>query len=100
MTVYGGAVELVVHAQDGLVRYRLQGSPEQGWDTYAMPGGLWRELRNVASQEAWVLLMTAGDHRKRIQWDDSVLKRAQEQGWALDADGCVAERHFVERAQR
>jgi hypothetical protein len=44
--------------------------------------------------------MTAGDHRKRIQWDEPVLTAAHASGWAHDADGCVAERRFVERAQR
>jgi hypothetical protein len=44
--------------------------------------------------------MTAGDHRKSIQWDPQVVAAAKEVGWALDADGCVAQRHFVERAQR
>jgi hypothetical protein len=44
--------------------------------------------------------MTAGDHRKRIEWDEPVLARARDSGWALDADGCVAERRIVERAQR
>jgi hypothetical protein len=57
-------------------------------------------LRNTGSEEAWVLLMTAGDHRKRIEWDEQVLTRARDSGWALDADGCVAERRIVERAQR
>lgn len=100
MTVYGGQIELVIEAQDGRACYPLRGSPDQGWDTFAVPAGLWREIRNTAPAEAWVLLMTAGDHRKRIEWDAQVVAHAKERGWALDADGCVAERRFVERAQR
>ena len=100
MTVYGGELTLRIAAQDGPAQYTLRGSADQGWDTYAMPGGLWRELHNTGNEEAWVLLMTAGDHRKRIEWDEPVLARARDSGWALDADGCVAERRIVERAQR
>jgi hypothetical protein len=100
MTVYGGELTLRIAAQDGPAQYTLRGSTDQGWDTYAMPGGLWRELHNTGNEEAWVLLMTAGDHRKRIEWDEPVLARARDSGWALDADGCVAERRIVERAQR
>jgi len=100
MTVYCGQVALRIEAQDGPVCYTLRGSAEQGWDTYAMPAGLWRELHNTGPNECWVLMMTAGDHRKRIEWDEQVVARALERGFALDADGCVAERRFVERAQR
>ena len=99
MTVYRGAVELTVQADEGPAQYALQGSPD-GWDSFAVPADVWRSLRNTGPQEAWVLLMTAGDHRKRIHWDESVLTAAHASGWAHDADGCVAERRFVERAQR
>lgn len=99
VTVYRGEVELQLEADDGVASFSLQGSP-QGWDSFALPSDHWRSLRNTGTDEAWVLLMTAGDHRKRIQWDESVLMAAAERGWALDADGCVAPRRFVERAQR
>jgi quercetin dioxygenase-like cupin family protein len=99
VTVYRGRVTLQIQALDGLARYPLEGSAD-GWDTYAIPGGVWREFHNIGSDEAWMLMMTAGDHRKRIEWEPSVAAAAHQAGWALDADGCVAQRHFVERAQR
>lgn len=99
MTTYRGRIDLLIEAQDGQATYPLAGSPD-GWDTFAMPGELWRSIHNTGSEEAWVMVMTAGDHRKRIEWDPQVLAAARECGWALDADGCVAERRFVERAQR
>jgi hypothetical protein len=43
--------------------------------------------------------MTAGDHRKRITWDDAVHQQAAAAGWMHDANGFVAPRHFVQRAQ-
>lgn len=65
-----------------------------------MPGDLWRSIHNSGTVESWVMLITAGDHRKLIDWDPVVIAAAHESGWALDADGCVAERRHVERAQR
>jgi hypothetical protein len=45
--------------------------------------------------------MTAGDHRKRIEWDPAIAASAAAlAGWALDANGYVAEKRFVDRAQR
>jgi hypothetical protein len=45
--------------------------------------------------------MTAGDHRKHIEWDPGVCTSAATQaGWAVDANGYVAEKRFVDRAQR
>jgi hypothetical protein len=47
------------------------------------------------------MLMTSGDHRKRIEWDADVVDRAaSEMGWSIDANGYVAEKRFVDRAQR
>ena len=99
MTVLRGQAELSIQADDGPCSYRLSGSAD-GWDTFAMPGGLWRALHNPGTSDAWVLLMTAGDHRKRIEWDEPVVAAAAASGWARDADGCVALKRFVERAQR
>jgi hypothetical protein len=45
-------------------------------------------------------VFTAGDHRKRIVWDDATVRAAAEAGLAIDANGHVGERRFVERAQR
>ncbi|MFM2187874.1 MAG: hypothetical protein RIR43_2446 [Pseudomonadota bacterium] len=99
MTTFRGQVDLTVEADDGPALFPLAGLPS-GWDTYAVPGDHWRSLCNTGSEEAWVLLMTAGDHRKQIEWDEGVVRAAAEEGWALDADGCVALQRFVERAQR
>ena len=48
----------------------------------------------------WHRLLSAGDQRKTIEWDASVRAQAAAAGWAIDADGCVAPKYFVDRAQR
>ena len=49
---------------------------------------------------ALVLLMTPGDHRKTITWAPEVLQAAAAQGLAIDANGYVAPKRFVDRSQR
>jgi hypothetical protein len=83
----------------GPVAHRLHGSTGAGWDAMSVPADGWRTLRNAGPGTALALLMTAGDHRKRIEWDAATGAAAHGAGWALDADGFVAPRRFVERAQ-
>ncbi len=94
-----GAIELAIEAQDGTARFGLEGG-SAGWDTFSIPPDCWRSLSNTGPQDALALLITAGDHRKSITWDDAVIAAAARQGRALDADRFVAPRRFVERAQR
>lgn len=93
-----GTIEVEVETADGPVAHALHGRAA-AWDTMCLPEGCWRTLRNPGQEEAYAILMTAGDHRKRIRWDDAVVRAAHEAGLALDAAGCVAPRRFVERAQ-
>ena len=44
--------------------------------------------------------MTAGDGRKVIEWDAEVVDTAAAAGWTLDANGYVAVKTIVDRAQR
>ncbi|MBL8382786.1 MAG: hypothetical protein JNM90_06925 [Burkholderiales bacterium] len=97
--VRAGAVGLEIEAADGNATYTLGGS-ERAWDSFAIPGDCWRRLVNAGPGEAVALLMTAGDHRKRVRWDDGVVAAAAAAGLAIDADGFVAPKRFVDRAQR
>jgi len=63
------------------------------------PPNMWRELANRGDTDALLLVMTAGDHRKRIQWAPAVVEAAAQAGWALDASGFVAPKRYVDRAQ-
>ncbi|MFM1989022.1 MAG: hypothetical protein RJA99_1979 [Pseudomonadota bacterium] len=94
-----GAIELAADASDGTVRQRLDGG-EAAWDSFAIPAGIRRALRNVGDGEALALLLTTGDHRKRIDWDPAVVAAAAAIGRAIDADGRVAPKRFVDRSQR
>ena len=46
-----------------------------------------------------VLVITAGDARKRILWSDDVLQAAGKLGHAVDANGYVGSKYFIDRAQ-
>ena len=54
----------------------------------------------AASDAAVVLIMTPGDHRKNLVWDDGVLHAAGRANRAIDANGYVAPKNFVDRSQR
>jgi quercetin dioxygenase-like cupin family protein len=73
---------------------------DSAWDSYALPADVWRSLRNAGSAQARVLVLTSGDHRKRIEWAPEVVTAATQAGWAIDANGFVAPKRFVDRAQR
>ena len=94
-----GEVALTAEASDASVRQVLVGG-EAAWDSFAVPADCWRSLRNVGAGEALVLLLTAGDHRKRIEWDPAVVAAAAAQDRAIDANGHVAPKRFTDRSQR
>jgi mannose-6-phosphate isomerase-like protein (cupin superfamily) len=106
LIAYRGSLEISVEPDDAAsgapaprsVTVLASGSP-QGWDSYAMPADCWRSLRNAGDAEAVVLLMTSGDGRKRITWADNVIEAAGRKGKAVDANGYVGQKHFIDRAQ-
>ena len=65
-----------------------------------MPADAWRSFHNTGSDEAVVLVITPGDHRKNLCWDDAVVKAAGAANRAIDANGYVAAKNFVDRSQR
>ena len=96
LIVKEGAVDVTVETTAGPITHRAK-----AWDTFSLPDRCWRTWRNPGATPALGGLMTAGDHRKRIEWDPSVCTSAAAQaGWAVDANGYVAEKRFVDRAQR
>jgi hypothetical protein len=94
-----GTIDIGVQTTAGPVSYHCVGT-HTAWDTFSLPPGCWRTLTNRGSGDALALLLTAGDHRKAIEWDAAVVQAAAAQGLVLDASGYVAERRFVERSQR
>jgi hypothetical protein len=93
-----GLIDVQVETTAGPVSLSLSGT-DTAWDSVSVPAGEWRCLVNQGADEALLVVMTAGDHRKRITWDDAVVRHAREAGWSLDASGFVAPSDFVERAQ-
>ena len=98
LTVWQGELTLSLDAEDGPCDFLLNGR-DSGWDSFSVPADIWRSLRNNGSTELRVLLMTAGDHHKFIEWDLAVQHAAAQLDWAVDADGFVAPKRFVDRAQ-
>lgn len=100
LIVKEGAIDVTVETTAGPVTHRVMGQ-DKAWDTFSLPHQCWRALRNPGRTPALAVLMTAGDHRKRIEWDAGVAARAAaDRGWSIDANGYVAEKRFVDRAQR
>lgn len=99
LVVYRGHVGITIDGADAPVTIAAQGSG-QGWDSYAMPADTWRSYRNTGSDDAIVLVMTPGDHRKDLVWDEAVVQAAGSANRAIDANGYVAPKNFVDRSQR
>ena len=94
-----GCIDVTVDTSAGPVSHVTAGTATT-WDSFSLPPGEWRSLRNRGEGEALGLLLTAGDQRKHIEWDDTVVQAAQAMGLAIDANGHVAPKRFVDRAQR
>ena len=94
-----GCIDVTVDTSAGPVSHVTAGTATT-WDSFSLPPGEWRSLRNRGEGEALGLLLTAGDQRKHIEWDDAVVQAAQAMGLAIDANGHVAPKRFVDRAQR
>ena len=65
----------------------------------SMPADCWRSYQNKGNDDAVVLVMTAGDARKRITWADEIVVAAGKLGRAIDANGYVGPEYFIDRAQ-
>lgn len=94
-----GQVRLDVEADDGLFQQTITGTPTS-WDSFSLPAAHWHSLHNVGTEEALMLVLTAGDEKKGIEWSPEIVEQAAAAGWAIDANGCTAPKFFVDRAQR
>lgn len=59
-------------------------------DTLCVPVGAWREFRNVGGDTGELYLITGGDGRVRMEWDELVLKAAQNEDVGYDANRYLA----------
>jgi quercetin dioxygenase-like cupin family protein len=99
LVVYQGEVEIAVESGSVAVPTLARGS-DAGWDSFAMPGACWRSYRNPGATDAVVLVMTPGDGRKTIEWSPEVVAAAGALDCAIDANGFVGAKRFVDRSQR
>lgn len=97
LIVYQG--ELMIAVEGNSVTVIEAKGRSTGWDTFAMPADCWRSYQNMGDQDAVVLIMTTGDARKRIEWAEEVRLAAGELDRAIDANGYVGPKYFIDRAQ-
>lgn len=83
--VRSGTWEVAVNRGGARMTVRLQ-----PMDMLSVPPGVWRSLSCIEGDASQVLLITGGDSRTRIEWDEAVLSAAAARGWALDPDGYAA----------
>lgn len=94
-----GTVRLEVETSAGPVSHDVSGT-DTTWDTFSVPESHWRKISNEGTGDALFIVVTGGDHRKHIEWDESVAHEAAKAGYAVDANGSVGEKRFVDRSQR
>ena len=91
----------VLIVQSGSLRIELQSdgelsSVEAGpWDTFATPGSIWRTLTAIGGEPAIMTVITAGDARALIEWDDAIVRRAWARGVGIDPNGYIAPSGFL-----
>lgn len=69
-------------------------------DTLSVPEGAWREFRSVGTETGELFLVTGGDGRARLRWDEEVVKAAQNADLGHDANGYLAPWSLIPRAKR
>ncbi|MBU6224484.1 MAG: cupin domain-containing protein [Burkholderiales bacterium] len=94
-----GVIELEIDSMSTPYKQNIGGG-DNAWDTYAIPAAVWRSFKNNSSKDCFAWLLTSGDHRKKIQWDDLIIEQAAAKNRAIDANGYVAPKHYVDRSQR
>ncbi|WP_129286314.1 cupin domain-containing protein [Streptomyces sp. GZWMJZ-114] len=69
-------------------------------DILSVPPDAWRALRNTGDERGDLLVVSSGDGRVRLEWDDEVLKSAADAGLGLDHNGYVAPYALLPRSAR
>ena len=107
LSVYQGSLAIHVSSEMQTTALMISADPlclahgtSDAWDSFAMPGEVWRCLRNVGDIPVTVLVMTPGDAGKRIHWAPDVVDAAARAGYSIDANGYVAMKRFTDRSQR
>jgi mannose-6-phosphate isomerase-like protein (cupin superfamily) len=67
-------------------------------DILSVPSLVWRSLRNTGTAPAELLVIAAGDQRKRIEWDAGLVAEALAHDRGRDHDGWIAPAHLLPAA--
>lgn len=94
-----GALKITIETTLGDVDYTIAGA-QSAWDTFSVPPDCRRSFSNAGDEACFVLMLTAGDHRKHIHWSDETLATAQAAGLGFDASGFVAPQALINLAQK
>ena len=81
--VYNGSAGFVLN-EEGDVRVAVH----EG-ECFSVPGDVWRAVA-AGSDGAEIILITAGDARKRITWPEETVEAARQAGWGIDHNGFIA----------
>ena len=81
--LYSGSAGFVLN-EEGDVRVEAA----EG-ECFSVPADVWRTVE-AGSAGAEMMLITAGDGRKRITWPEQTLEAARKAGWGIDHNGFIA----------
>ncbi|MFD0689543.1 hypothetical protein [Actinomadura fibrosa] len=85
LIVTGGRWRVTLNREDPV-------SAELGpYDTLSVPPGAWRRFESVGDGTGEAVVITGGEGRTRIRWDQAVVARAAERGTVIDANGYAAD---------
>ncbi len=85
MMVFSGTAMIALDGGEAPVAAQLQAK-----DTFSVPGGAWREIKNTSAASCEIAIVTSGDGKKRIEWAPAVAKSARAAGFGIDHNGYVA----------
>ena len=63
----------------------------------SLPAGQWRNIKNREATPAEVVVAVQGDGRAAVRWDPLVKQAARQEGFTIDAGGCIAALELVNR---
>jgi quercetin dioxygenase-like cupin family protein len=85
LMVFRGTAEAILNRGPDTVVEHL--APKS---TLSVPGGTWREIKGTGATPAEILIITAGDNKKRVTWTPELAAAAHRTGFAMDHNGYVA----------
>ncbi len=69
--------------------------PMDAIDMLSVPGDVWRAITNAGTEDAEILVITAGEGRKTPHWAEDTVAAALAAGIAADASGLLAPAHLL-----